>query len=228
MSVAFPLISSGVYGYPKKEALQVAVETIRAFLQDHELTVYLVVFDPSSFQIGQKEYQDIQSFIDDHTVAQARVHDVRRMTSFSGAENETRVIRNPQESSVLTCQDDEDLNTFVSQIDESFTEMLLRKIDEEGMSDAKCYKKANVDRKLFSKIRSDASYKPSKQTALAFAIALKLNEEETQDLLMKAGYALSHSSKADLIIAYYIQHRIYDIDTINEALFAFDQKLLGI
>lgn len=222
-SIAFPLISSGIYGYPKVQALRVAVGQIRKFLLDNEMMVYLVIFDRKAYEIGDKLYSDIASYIDDQYVDEHSDSISLQRTRFVGFDNTCL-----REGSVpLSSAEQKSILDWLSDIDESFSEMLLRKIDESGMSDAECYKKANIDRKLFSKIRSDKLYKPSKPTVIAFALALELSLEEMQDMLAKAGFALSHSSKFDLIIEYFVKQGNYNVYEINEVLFAFDQSLIG-
>ncbi len=266
-TVAFPLISSGIYGYPKDRALRVAVDTISDFLFENEMTVYIVIFDKKSYQISSRLYADIAEYIDDN-YAEAALGKDRRRTAFvrsrrlqrdsdyndysdysdysdyhdvdiaadaanEGAMCEPQACKGSWMGSPAAMSAAKGAGSFMSLdealscIDESFSEMLLRKIDERGMTDAECYKKANIDRKLFSKIRSDRLYKPSKPTAIAFAIALELTPEETKEMLMKAGFALSRSNKFDIIIEYFIRNGNYNIFEINEALFAFDQSLLG-
>ena len=221
-SIAFPLISSGIYGFPKASALKIAVNAITDFLLENDMQVYLVIFDKSSFDIGEKLFSGIKSYIDDNYVWETNDTAARR--DLFDFELQTQVFAQPQ---AMRPQSIPSLKEAVNQIDESFSQMLLRKIDESGMTDAQCYKKANIDRKLFSKIRSDKNYKPSKPTVLAFAIALSLPLSETNELLNKAGFALSHSYISDIIIEYFIKNGIYDIFQINEALFAFDQGTLG-
>lgn len=277
-TVAFPLISSGVFGYPKDKALQVAVETIGAFLAGHEMTVYLVLFDRSACQIGEALYAEIAAYIDDQYVqahTDAPAEQLRRaawndawkentlslalgapegeraepfaapaaparekkrgarekQADFEQADELLQLFRPSAKAAepppAAPAQQMQSLNEALQRLDESFSEMLLRKIDEAGITDAQCYKKANIDRKLFSKIRSDRQYRPSKPTALAFAIALELPLAETREMLEKAGFALSRSSKFDIIVEYFIRHGNYNVFEINEALFAFDQNLLG-
>ena len=226
-TVAFPLIASGVYGYPKDQALKVAVDTIGDFLLAHDMTVYLVVFDRAAYAIGEKLFADIAAWIDDRYVD---AHTDSRETQYRRAMSAQLGVGMPAPScAVAEAGEDtfEQLLACLNQLDESFSQMLLRKIDERDITDAQCYKKANIDRKLFSKIRSDVHYKPSKPTAMAFAVALELPLEEARELLGKAGYAFSHASKFDVIVEYFIAHRNYNIFEINEALFAFDQSLLG-
>ena len=232
-SVAFPLISSGAYRYPKDEALKVAIDVIGAFLLENDMTVYIVIYDRASFMIGERLFADITEYIDDRYV-DARARDRRERMLLDSCSLSLPPKRPPSDAfAVYECADvpaparGDDLKEKLKRIDESFSQMLLRKIDEKGMTDAECYKKANIDRKLFSKIRTDIHYKPSKPTALAFAISLELSLPETEDLLRKAGFALSHSSKFDIIIEYFISKGIYNVFEINEALFAFDQSLLG-
>ncbi len=224
-SVAFPLISSGIYGYPKAEALKVAMDEIREFLFENDMTVYIVIFDKSAFRISEKLFSDIEEFIDDNYVDEYEMlypESRRRFEQY----NKYEACKCPA-MGLNDFRSEESLENILESIDESFSEMLLRKIDEKGMKDSECYKKANIDRKLFSKIRSDKNYKPSKTTAIAFAVALELPLAEARDMLMKAGFALSHSNKFDLIIEYFISNGNYNIFEINEALFAFDQSLLG-
>ena len=232
-TVAFPLISSGVYGYPKDQALKVAIDVISDFLLENEMTVYIVIFDKASYQIGEKLFSDIAEYIDDNYVDEHTDYSRERisMNALPGVASRTRRKKSDIDSfEICDCKTmplEDDLDAKLKQIDESFSQMLLRKIDEKGMTDAECYKKANIDRKLFSKIRSDVHYKPSKPTALAFAISLELSLDETEDMLRKAGFALSHSNKFDIIIEYFISKGNYNIFEINEALFAFDHSLLG-
>ena len=221
-SVAFPLISSGIYEYPKDQALKVAVDTISAFLLKHEMDVSIVVFDKKAYQISGKLFADIEEYIDDRYVDEHTDSDKERRAR---QHRLSSVLDSSVDLSPTTCGGT--LEEALGRIDESFSEMLLRKIDEKGMSDAECYKKANIDRKLFSKIRSDRLYKPSKPTALAFALALELPLPEMEDMLRKAGFAMSHSNKFDIIVEYFVERGNYDVNEINEALFAFDQSLIG-
>ncbi len=231
-SVAFPLISSGVYGYPKDKALRVAVDEISSFLLEEDMMVYLVVFGKDAFSISSKLFSDIAQYIDDNYEQEhtdSSVEFQRRMMSLHTIPCAYAPKESAEEDVCKECMQVpcESLEHRLSELDESFSQMLLRKIDEKGLKDSQCYKKANVDRKLFSKIRTNIYYKPAKSTAIAFAIALELSLEETEELLKKAGYALSHSNKFDVIIEYFIRQKKYNIFEINEALFAFDQSLLG-
>ena len=218
-TVAFPLISSGIFGYPKDQALRVAVDTIGAFLLEHDMTVYLVIFDRRAYQISGKLFADIAEYIDDHYV---EAH------TDLGAERLRRgALHREMAVPMCTPMAAPALDDLLEHLDAGFSETLLRPIDRSRKKDSEVYKKANVDRKLFSKIRNNPNYKPSKPTALAFAIALELDLAETKDLLARAGYALSASSKFDVVVEYFIRQGNYDIFAINEALFAFDQSLLG-
>ena len=217
-TVAFPLISAGAYGYPKDQALKVAVDTIGDFLLAHDITVYLVIFDRAAYTIEGKLFADIAAYIDDRY---ADAHTDGRETR----RRQMAMASMPMAAPVGAVPPS--LDEALGRMDESFSQMLLRKIDERGMTDAQCYKKANIDRKLFSKICSDIHYRPSKPTAAAFAVALELSLEEARELLGRAGFAFSHASKFDIIVEYFIARQNYNVFEINEALFAFDQSLLG-
>jgi len=229
-SIAFPLISSGAFGYPKDRVLKTAISVIGEFLLNNDMTVYLVVFDKTAFSLSEKLFSSITQYIDDKYIEE---YPIDRNNRFE----ERHILKeycieepmlSPMEASASAQKRKRSLDDVVKHMDETFSQMLLRLIDEKGMTDAETYKKANIDRKLFSKIRNDINYKPSKPTAIAFAIALMLNLDETKDLLLKAGFALSHSSKFDIIIQYFLDEGNYNIFEINEALFAFDQNLLGV
>ena len=237
-SIAFPMISTGVYGYPKGEAMQIAVREITDFLGDHDMDVYVVVFDRQAYAISEKLFSNIQAFIDDEYIGPEYEEQERRRRILGNfpPEHFPDSLDTYSDSAFVGLSEvlpapamriDDSLEDVLAKVDESFSAMLMRKIDEKGMKDADCYKRANVDRKLFSKIRSDPAYRPSKPTAIAFAIALELPLAEAAELLMKAGFALSHSSKFDVIIEYFITRGNYNIYEINETLFAFDQSLLG-
>jgi len=229
-SIAFPLISAGAFGYPKDEALKVAISVIGDFLMNNDMTVYIVVYDKAAFMLSGKLFSSIKQYIDDryieeHPSDRSNRLEVGNLLRESYLEEAQLPL---MEAPAPAKRRKRSLDDVVNHLDETFSQMLLRMIDERGMTDSQAYKRANIDRKLFSKIRNDVHYSPSKVTAVAFAIALGLNLDETRDLLLKAGFALSSSSKFDIIIQYFIEEGNYNIFEINEALFAFDQKLLGM
>ena len=285
-SIAFPLISTGVYGFPKAEALLIATSVFSEFLADHELDITLVVFDNESFTLSGKIFAGVDEYIDENYAAEKTTEEY----GFTGAaacgagfgaaassvafESAAEEVCEDKEAALIEEREKEreerrsrrkkllhsvrdytgleargkgaaavpaasmaqmeaaskpqrSLDDVVKNVSETWSQSLLRLITEKGYTDTEVYKRANADRKLVSKIRSNKDYQPKKATALAFALALKLNIDETKDLLGRAGYALSKSSITDLIVEYFIENQVYDIMTINLALYEHNEPLLG-
>ncbi|NLL90961.1 MAG: macro domain-containing protein [Ruminococcaceae bacterium] len=229
-SIAFPLISSGIYGYPKDEALATATNAITGFLEKHDMDVVLVIFDGKSFEISRELQKKIDRYLNEHYASDEKAKS-RFLESVRGARRKSDVqflelaMGSPEEAKASAPK--ESIDDIVDNIDESFSSMLFRIIDSKELTDTQVYKRANIDRKLFSKIRSIEGYTPGKRTAIALAVALELDLDETDAFLKHAGYALSHAVKFDVIIEYFIVNGRYDIFEINEVLFKYDQPLLG-
>ena len=233
-SIAFPLISTGNYGFPKDRALQIAIQAFSTFLLEHEMQIYLVVFHKDAFRLSEKLFNRVASYIDENYVAAKETAEYgagfnrcnrsayRRRRDMEVCES-SAVFEEP----LLCTPKAMSLEDMLKQADAGFTETLLKLIDQTGKKDSEIYKKANISKQHFSKIRNNPNYKPTKATAMALAIALELNIEETSDLIGRAGFALTNSSKQDLIVRYFIENKNYNIVEINLALYEFDQGLLG-
>ena len=264
-SIAFPLLATGTYGFPKADALLIATSVFSGFLAENEMEITLVVFDSESFALSDKIFAGVDQFIDENYVGEKTAEEYSPVSLRAGLEahvadecaeepierkaarrernrNERRGLFGsgsnamrmdsaipPVAAAGAACASvaPRSLEDVVKNVSETWQESLLRLITERGYSDTEVYKRANVDRKLFSKIRTNKNYQPKKNTAVAFALALRLNLDETKDFLMRAGYAFSPSSKFDLIIEYSIEHGVYDLMLINGALFDHDQPQLG-
>ena len=231
-SIAFPLISSGIYGYPKPEALAVATSAIGQWLMEDDMDVSLVVLDKTAFSLSRELHGDVKAFIDQNYVddREPRQRPLgAESIAFTSADTADLMMA-PQAAMPMPAsaamRERKPADIF-GQLDEPFSTTLLRLIDHKGKTDVEVYKRANIDRKLFSKIRTSKGYMPSKKTIVALAVALELSLAETGDLLERAGFTLSRSVLFDVIIKYFITRQRYDIYEINNVLFEYDQPLLG-
>lgn len=244
-SIAFPFLATGNYRFPKSLALQIVMKEISSFLMENEMKIYLVVFDKESFELSEKLFKSVNSYIDEYYIhgkisdeygyeklsrRQLRARRDRANTKCDELESDVFGGYFPSSQSITLEENnlkEYDWQEILNELDAGFSETLLKLIDKTGKKDSEIYKKANVDRKLFSKIRNNIDYKPSKTTAIAFAFALELDLEQTKDFIARAGFALSHSNKFDVIVEYFLVNKNYNIFELNEVLFAFDQPLVG-
>lgn len=234
-TIAFPMIATNNYGFPKDKALQIAISAFSEFLLEHEMMIYLVVFDRGSYKLSEKLFHSIASYIDDNYVdlweesvygdlqQRRQQYSRRRMDLDLYRTNCLQEVSAPGVSMPIAPS----LSDFLQQADAGFTQTLLKLIDKTGKKDSEIYKKANLTKQHFSKIRNNPNYKPSKGTAIALALALELDLQQTKDLIGRAGYALTNSSKFDLIVRYFIEQGKYNVMEVNMALYEFDQNLLG-
>ena len=217
-SIAFPLIASGNYGFPRDLALQIAIDAFTHFLQSQDMDIYLVVYDQASYKLSESRFQNVASYIDEQLVVPMSAHRYMR--------RDTDCMPPPQCYAPAPCKS-MSLEDMLRQEDAGFTQTLLDLIDKTGQKDSQIYKRANLSKQHFSKIRNDPHYRPKKATALALALALELDLEQTKDLIGRAGYALTNSSKFDLIVRFFIEQGNYNVIEISMALYEFDQPLLG-
>ena len=232
-TVAFPLISSGTHNYPKNKVLSVAVNSISKFLFDNEMTVFIVVYDNESFTLSEKLFTDVKEYIDDNYVINCyeerslnNNRSIRRREQYLIKSNSS--TKSVEKNTLSALSHKISLEDMLSAIDDNFALTLMKLIDLKGLTDVECYKKANVSKQTWYKILNDKNYKPSKNTVISFAIALKLSLQETNHLLSTVGFVLSKSNPFDIIIEYFIKSGEYNIFEINQTLFKFNQPCLGV
>lgn len=247
-SIAFPLLAAGSNAFPNDIALKTALDTIQDFLMDHEMDVYLVVLDRSAYELSSRIFHDVASYIEEHQAAQVfakeyasswrdemeNTQDLRPAAPSAAKRPEPgshekkqsalqiRPAKKPSKPSFSDWME----SVRLPKKEQTFQVRLLKLIDESGETDPQIYKRANIDRKLFAKIRKDENYRPSRKTVIALALALRLSMDDAVDLLSRAGFALSPASTFDLIIRYCFEHRVYNIIEVNSILFGFDQETL--
>ena len=244
-SIAFPLISTGTYNFPKGRALQIATKVISQFVLNFDMMVYLVVFDKSSYSLSEKLFDEVKCYIDENYVGKhfeieyqndvQRAKRLRREAEFRRSadfyKDDVEIDEAPMMMAKTVCStvsfEDADFDKFNFALEKTFSETLLALIDKKGMTHAEAYNKANIDKKHFHKIKTNKNYKPTKYTVLAFAIALELSIQETKDLMETAGLALSKSNLFDVIVSFFIERKKYNVFELNDVLFEYDQPLLG-
>ena len=260
-SIAFPLISTGGFHYPKEEAMRIAVDEINSFLLSHSMDVFLVVFDTKSTLLGVKIYPELEAYIDHNYVCERREEEygdryygsvrkgdagydeyadlqkdlekrrpVRPGIFKSLANKATRcddikdndydnaeacVAAAPCDISLEMGFDESALDERMQHISDTFSQYLMYLIQSKGMDNVEVYKRAIVDKKMFSKLKNNPDYHPQKITALCLCVGAKLNIDETRDLLARAGYALSPCDKTDIIFKFFIEKEIYDMIEID-------------
>jgi len=232
-SVAMPLLGTGSNGYPREDSLHILIEESSRYLLDHDMKITIAVFDRSSFEISDRIYRGVDSYLDEHYVENAIRNEYRQerrrkpgsapVSALFHSDISLKNYGREEAMEAASCE----LESMIDQLGETFQESLLNWIDRKGYTDPEVYHRANLDRKLFSKIRSNPKYHPKKNTVLALAVALNLSMDETTDLLARAGYALSPSSRSDLIVQYFITQGVYDVNEINLSLFEHDEPILA-
>ena len=227
-SLATPLLASGSYGFPKGIALRIALSEIETFLSSCDIQIYLVVFDEQSYRLSSELYGDIDSYINERYVEEKNLEEYP-----SGK-------RRRRERNVNQCSDEyhemvpefsscsyRSLDEVIGNLEKTFMEMVFTYADQKNITDAEIWRRANLDKRAFSKLKCGKTKNPSKTTALALAIALELSLDDTKDLLSRAGLALSRCSKQDLIVQYFIEHKVFDVLEINTVLFDHNEAPLG-
>lgn len=232
-SIAFPLLSSGNYGFPKDIALNAAIREFGAFLPDHDMMVYLVVFGDDAFRLSSSLFASVESYIDEHYVEEKTVeeyHDGGNMRRRREAERNymASLAEESVDAGIFAAAAPKPANLAdrIANMDATWADALIALIDESGEKRSTIYNKANVSKQVFSKINSNSNYQPSKPTAIAFCMALELDVEESQALLAKAGYSLSNSIKFDVIIQYFIEKRDFNMVGLNIVLEEYDMPTI--
>lgn len=226
-SIAFPLMATGTYRFPKELALEVALRAFQHFLTEHEMMIYLVIFDLDVLSISSRIFSNIQAYIDEEYVKTAKSTEYFTFSQLKDYQaKEKALLEHLQPESEPNSSFREKLSLFLDQRQESYYELFARLIDARGWNESRIYNKAGVSRQIISKIRNDPFYRMTKKNLMALTFCLELDLEQTEELLARGDYALNPSKRSDLIYMFFISHRFYNTAVLDDVLYEYGEQCL--